>query len=117
VRFVAKTEILLFCDCVWVWGCGGGGCVVLSSSLPPHSLDCSIDMYDESGFSSATFIFLSFIFSFHLSFLHVEVMQSVLWLLCNCAVFLVGDSTLQPTVFKMLISLLYLPSEEQAVSQ
>ena len=96
--------------------CVGGG-VLLSSSLPSHRLDCNTDMYDKSGYSSATFIFLPFVFSFHVSFSHVEVMQSVLWLLCYCAVFLVGDSTLQPTMYKMLISLLQMPLEEQAVNQ
>ena len=82
VRSVINTKILLCCVCVCVCACV---CVcvcmyvgvLLSSSLPPH----------RSGYSSATFIFLSFVYSFLISFLHVEVMQSVLWLLCYCAVF------------------------------
>jgi len=107
VRYKHRNFVVL-CVCV---------CVLLSSSLPPCRLDCSTDMHEKSGYSSATSIFLTFVFSFHISFSHVEVMQSVLWLLCFCAVFLVGDSTLQPTIYKMLISLLQMPLEEQAVNQ
>lgn len=44
-------------------------------------------------------------------------MQSVLWLLCYCAIFLVGDSTLQRTMHKMLIALVQMSSEEEAINQ
>jgi hypothetical protein len=86
-------------------------------------------MCDKSGYSSVTFIFLPFVFSFHILVSQVEVMQSVFRfihsfiyfrrsvqdyksLLCYCDVLLVGNCTLQTTMYKMLISLLQMPLEE-----